>query len=193
MTQPTRSEHQRAPYGTLPRKELRKLLLQQRRALDPQLRREMDARIVQKLLAWCQQHRPASLGVYWPIQAEPDLHDCYQQLSDAGIALALPLVTARNAGLSFLAWRPGDAVTLDEYGIPTPARRDRPLQPVALLVPCVGFNADRYRLGYGGGHYDRTLEQTPRPATLGVAYQTARVDFVPGAHDVAMDVILTDA
>jgi 5,10-methenyltetrahydrofolate synthetase len=59
-------------------------------------------------------------------------------------------------------------------------------------VPCLGFNAQRYRLGYGGGFYDRTLAPLPRPATAGVAYACLEAQFGHAAHDIALDAILTE-
>ncbi|MFZ6773135.1 5-formyltetrahydrofolate cyclo-ligase [Undibacterium sp. SXout7W] len=193
MTQPISSAHQPGQDASQIRAELRQFLLQQRRAVDASLRHQWDLQIAHRLLVWCRQNAPASLGVYWPIQAEPDLRDCYQQLSDSGIVLALPLVQKKNTALRFLAWRPGDPMSVDGYGIPVPEQREHWIQPAALLIPCVGFNAQRYRLGYGGGYYDRTLEHEPRPVTVGVAYRCAEANFPAEAHDIAMDVILTDA
>jgi 5,10-methenyltetrahydrofolate synthetase len=61
-----------------------------------------------------------------------------------------------------------------------------------VLLPCVGFNGQRMRLGYGGGFYDRTLAAVPRPLALGVAYSCARADFAGEAHDIALDAIFTE-
>ncbi|UUZ56730.1 hypothetical protein LP419_17725 [Massilia sp. H-1] len=66
-------------------------------------------------------------------------------------------------------------------------------RPGALLIPCVGFNGERFRLGYGGGYYDRTLAPAPRPVTAGVAYQCLAADFASAPHDVALDRVLTEA
>ncbi|MDE2430963.1 MAG: 5-formyltetrahydrofolate cyclo-ligase, partial [Burkholderiales bacterium] len=76
--------------------------------------------------------------------------------------------------------------------IPVPAQREHLLMPDALLIPCVGFNAGNFRLGYGGGYYDRTLALQPRPVALGVAYQCALADFRAAEHDIALDKIFTE-
>jgi 5,10-methenyltetrahydrofolate synthetase len=65
-------------------------------------------------------------------------------------------------------------------------------RPPALLIPCLGFNAEGYRLGYGGGYYDRTLELLPRPHTLGIAYSNQEAVFSHAPHDVPLDVIVTE-
>lgn len=160
--------------------------------MPAEVRRHWDLQLQQHLLAWCEQHRPASLAVYSPIQAEPDLRACYAQLSKMGIQLALPWVVEKHTPLRFLAWQEGDAMALDEYGIPLPAQRERLLSPAALLMPCVGFNVQGYRLGYGGGYYDRTLAGLPACIALGVAYQCAASDFVAGVHDIPMHHLLTE-
>ena len=61
-----------------------------------------------------------------------------------------------------------------------------------LLIPCLGFNANNYRLGYGGGYYDRTLALAPKPFTLGIAYQQGQVNFIAEEHDLPMDLIVTE-
>ncbi len=188
MTQPSPS----AKPSPQPRALLRKSLLDQRRNTVAAQRQQWDEKIAAKVLDWCRQNRPVSLGVFWPIQAEPDLQLCYPILQELGIQLALPLVQNKAQALTFLAWAPGDRMTTDEYGIPVPAQRVHIIQPAVLLIPCVGFNANNYRLGYGGGYYDRTLSTTPRPQAIGIAYHQGLLDFAAQAHDLAMDLIITE-
>ena len=188
MTQP----HTSANGALQTRRALRKTLLDLRRNASASQREQWDYRIGQQLLAWCQQHRPASLGLFWPIQDEPDLRDTYPLLQQMGIQLALPLVVGKALPLVFLKWKPGDAMSADDYGIPVPARRECETQPQVLLIPCVGFTVDYFRMGYGGGYYDRTLASQPRPLALGVAYSQAQTTFEVAAHDIAMDTILTE-
>lgn len=80
------------------------------------------------------------------------------------------------------------------YGIPIPAQ-GRVVQPECLLVPCVGFDADRFRIGFGGGYYDRTLaELVPFPLVVGIAFDASQLASIdPQPHDVKMDVVITDA
>lgn len=172
---------------------LRRLLRAQRRTIDAATRKQWDARIAENLMAWCKAHQIAELGVYWPLPGEPDLHQAYAQLAKAGVRLALPVVMARDAALEFAEWQPGEPMVEDAMGIAVPAVRRMVARPGALLVPCLGFNAQRYRLGYGGGFYDRTLAALPRPATAGVAYSCQTVAFEADAHDIALDCILTEA
>ena len=171
--------------------ELRRSLLEARGALEADLRVCCDVAISGRVRAWLKKNPIRSLGVYWPIRSEPDLRDLYTDLSQQGVTLALPVVTGKNAPLAFAEWTPGAVLAVDAYGVPTPVKQ-KPIQPAALLIPCVGFNADNIRLGYGGGFYDRTLATIPRPLAIGIAYASARASFSAGPHDVALDIILTD-
>ncbi|MES2931975.1 MAG: 5-formyltetrahydrofolate cyclo-ligase [Pseudomonadota bacterium] len=171
---------------------LRKSLIAARRAIDPALRQQWDAAIGRQVMDWCLRHEIGTCAVYWPIQGEPDLRPMYAQLSARGIRLALPVVVAKEAPLRFVLYAPGDALVKDGMGCSVPAVRDDAVLPDAVLIPCVGFNHARYRLGYGGGFYDRTLALTPRPLAIGVAHSISRADFAIEPHDIALDALITD-
>ena len=171
---------------------LRRQLRAARAAPDAATRVQWDAQIGAQVVAWWRQRQPAVLGVYWPLAGEPDLRAAYAELAAAGARLALPVVQARAAPLVFAPWMPGDALVPDAVGVLAPSGAPLADLPAALLVPCLGFDADAYRLGYGGGFYDRTLAARPRPATLGVAYACQQARFAHGAHDVPLDAIVTE-
>ena len=107
--------------------------------------------------------------------------------------IGLPVVDKINKILTFYAWYPGCPMEEDAYGIPKPKDTEI-VVPSLLFVPCVGYGHGGYRLGYGGGFYDRTLAAlAPKPVTVGLGYSHGYVpDFVPEVHDVALDAILTD-
>ncbi|MES2128963.1 MAG: 5-formyltetrahydrofolate cyclo-ligase [Pseudomonadota bacterium] len=172
---------------------LRKELLARRRALDPALKAAWDARIAAHLLAWRRDAQAAVIGVYWPLAGEPDLMDAYDALAREGVRLALPVVLERDAPLGFADWVPGEAMMKDAMGVAVPQLLRAVVCPPVLLVPCLGFNGERFRLGYGGGYYDRTLALMPRPVTVGVAYASLAAEFASAAHDVALDFIITEA
>ncbi len=174
------------------KQDLRRVLLMQRQALTPEQRAHHDAALGRRLLHWCALHPIDCLGVYWPIRGEPDLHESYAELARHGLRLALPVVTGRDAPLSFAAWTPGDALEEGALNVPVPKTPHRLVTPDALLIPCVGFNKARLRLGYGGGFYDRTLACEPRPLAIGVAYQCSLTEFEAEAHDIALDAVLTE-
>jgi 5,10-methenyltetrahydrofolate synthetase len=172
---------------------LRSALKAARRAIDPVTRVQWDAHIGAQVLAWWRLRQVPVLGVYLPIHGEPDLRAAYAELVQAGVRLALPVVVARDAPLAFAAWTPGDPLVADGMGVMVPGDLHFVERPQAMLVPCLGFNAEGYRLGYGGGFYDRTLEEAPRPYTLGIAYACQQAQFAHAEHDVPLDVVVTEA
>jgi len=171
---------------------LRKHLKSQRAAFAGDDKRDADRRIGEQVLAWWRRTRPPLLAVYWPLGGEPDLGETYLALASEGAALALPVVLERHVPLVFAAWTPGEAMGKDLTGIAVPADLRLVARPPALLVPCLGFDERGYRLGYGGGFYDRTLAGGVRPATLGVAYACQAARFDIGVHDVPLDLVVTE-
>lgn len=156
-------------------------------------RNRCDALIGEQVLAWWHAQPVDVLGVFWPIRSEPDLRPTYDELVRLGVQLALSVVAKNDAPLHFAAWTPGDAVVKDVMGVSIPAPPQRIVQPQALLIPCVGFTQERIRLGYGGGFYDRTLAESPRPVAVGIAYSNAQTAFARAPHDVQLDLILTES
>lgn len=171
---------------------LRKTLKALRRAIDPATKHAWDDRIGARVIAWCRAHPHETLGVYWPLAGEPDLRPAYAEIAAAGVRLALPVVVERDAPLGFAEWIPGEPTETDRLGVAVPSELRMIDRPPALLVPCLGFNSLGYRVGYGGGFYDRTLAPEPRPATVGIAYACQRVDFAGDAHDVPLDTVITE-
>jgi 5,10-methenyltetrahydrofolate synthetase len=163
-----------------------------RAAIDPARKAEWDAAIGAHLVAWWRARPVEALGVYWPLRGEADLSLAYAELAQSGVRLALPVVLARDAALGFADWRPGEAMVKDTMGVAVPAALRMVERPPALLVPCVGFTEDGFRLGYGGGFYDRTLAAAPRPVTLGIAYACQVASFASAPHDIALDRIITE-
>ena len=178
--------------ATAAKAALRRHLKAQRASLDGPGKREHDRRIGEQVLAWWRRTRPPLLAVYWPLSGEPDLGETYAELARAGAMLALPVVVQRHAALAFAAWTPGEAMSVDPMGIAVPHELRTVARPPALLVPCLGFNEDGYRLGYGGGFYDRTLADPPRPFTLGIAYACQQAQFESDSHDVPLDTVITE-
>jgi 5,10-methenyltetrahydrofolate synthetase len=134
------------------------------------------------------------IGFFWPVKNEPDLRPTIAAWRQAGAKACLPVVTASDAPLTFRAWTPATPMNEDRYGIPTPAEGEF-VTPDTLLLPLNAFDASGYRIGYGGGFFDRTLAaSTPRPLAIGVGFELARVaSVVPQAHDQPLDWIVTEA
>lgn len=196
MTQPPNQvkeeKHPRIEAKPLDRSTLRRQLRQQRGAIEVSTKQAWDKAIAARLRAVILQKRPACLAVYWPIQSEPALLDCFTKLHEDGISLALPIVVAKGQALKFVAWTPGQSMENDAYGIPMPVERETAIVPDCILAPCVGFNDANYRLGYGGGFYDRTLALYSQAYSIGIAYELCRAEFAPDQFDIALDLILTE-
>lgn len=171
---------------------LRRHLLAQRQALPLALREEWNAAIGKHVKHLLERQPAQSIGIFWPMRSEPDLRQIFKEWSAAGMQLGLPVVIDPNCPLKFLAWRPGDALIKDAMGVWVPAASNREVAPELLLVPCVGYNGNRFRLGYGGGFYDRTLAAASRPRAIGVAYACSRADFAVEGHDIALDAVVTE-
>jgi 5-formyltetrahydrofolate cyclo-ligase len=134
------------------------------------------------------------LGVYWPFQAEFDPRPLIDRLISQGSAVALPVVVDKKGPLEYRAWRPGEPLVDGVWNIPVPQSRHVVI-PDAVLAPLVGFDRECYRLGYGGGYFDRTLAAlTPRPLAIGVGFAMSQIETIyPQPFDVPMDVIVTEA
>lgn len=175
------------------RRERRERLIGRRLALSEAERRSAQAAISRHLLEAAASLPIACIGYYWPFKGEIDLHPCLKQLTERGATGALPVVVEKGAPMIFRAWSPGQPLARGIWDIPIPAD-DRQVQPTLLLVPLVGFDRAGYRLGNGGGYYDRSLAaMSPRPLTVGIGHAWARLDTIhPQAHDVPLDRILTE-
>jgi 5,10-methenyltetrahydrofolate synthetase len=178
------------------RKNIRLARIAEREALPPQQRAALTARIESHLAPLLARLAPAVLGFCWPYRGEPDLRAFIAAwLQHApGRQAALPVVIRKQAPMVFRAWTPEARMALDPHGIPVPDRADE-IAPDAVLVPLNAFDANGYRLGYGGGYFDRTLSAlTPPPRSIGVAFELARTDSVqPQPHDHPMDYVVTEA
>ena len=172
--------------------ELRQQLISARRNMGADAKALADARIVQRLSEWLEDHQPASLGAYIAMSAEPELTTLYKTLNSRGITLAMPVVLEKNQALIYVPWQPGDPLARDASGTMAPSQHKHVLQPAVVLAPCVGFNDQGFRLGYGGGYFDRTLAQEPKPTAIGIAYAITRAQFAAELHDIPLDLIITD-
>lgn len=134
-----------------------------------------------------------TVSLYWPIRGEPDLRPLIARLVAKQLHCALPVVTARQQALEFFSWAPGEPLKPGFWNIPVPTAGER-VEPELLLAPLVAFDRAGYRLGYGGGYFDRTLAALPgRRTVLGVGYAAAAIDSIfPQPHDIAMDAIVTE-
>lgn len=175
------------------RKATRAELIAARVAAGPQRRAGWDAAITTRIVDGVPELERLSVGIYWPFKGEYDVRPLARRLHERGARLALPAVVEKNQPLVFRAWVPGDKLVPGIWNIPVPAD-GQVVVPDALLVPLVGFGG-RFRLGYGGGYYDRTLASLPRkPLTIGVGFELSAIETIhPQPHDIPMDAIVTEA
>src|SRR5690349_20929920 len=133
------------------------------------------------------------IGFYWPIRGEYDARHLIAALLERGARAAMPVVIEKAAPLVFRNWHPASRMVNGFWDVPVPAADER-VVPTTLLVPLVGFDEMGYRLGYGGGYYDRTLATFPiKPIAIGVGYELAHLGTIyPQPHDIPMSTIVTE-
>jgi 5-formyltetrahydrofolate cyclo-ligase len=135
----------------------------------------------------------AKLAFCWPIRREYDARRLAQRLRECGAVTALPVVVTPRQPLVFREWHPGVTLASGPLGIPYPVGSDL-VVPTAVLVPMNGWDEAGYRLGYGGGFFDRTLASlTKKPVVIGVGYELARMKTIrPQSWDIPMDWVVTE-
>lgn len=176
------------------RKALRAGLLTLRDGLDEGQRRVADLAIAARLDVIESITRARVIGVYAPMRSEPDLVALFEGWRGRGQQLALP-ITERASPLRFCRWQAGAELAADAFGVAVPVERDW-VEPDCLVIPCVGFHRAGtlvYRIGYGGGYFDRTLAARP-VAAVGVAYDVLETSgFEPAGFDIPLDVVVTES
>jgi 5-formyltetrahydrofolate cyclo-ligase len=175
------------------RRALRSRLIAERQNLTDAEHRRLSQAITANLQAHLLPFGSRVIAFYWPHRAEYDPMPVVERIvADGGVA-ALPLIVARGAALEFRQWHPDIEMLVGLYEIPHPAG-DVAVIPNVILVPTVGFDQAGYRLGYGGGYYDRTIATLPRrPHTIGIGFEFGRLASIdPQPHDVPMDAIVTE-
>ncbi|MCL2591361.1 MAG: 5-formyltetrahydrofolate cyclo-ligase [Betaproteobacteria bacterium] len=152
-----------------------------------------EAAIMGHLDSLVAQLAPCVLAFCWPFRAEADCRGWVERwlAGDTTRIAALPGVIGQGAPLVFRRWVPGAELMPDRYGIPFPAHAEE-VVPDVVLVPLNAFDARGYRLGYGGGYFDRTLAAMQMVA-VGVGFELGReADVLPQTHDCAMDWLVTE-
>lgn len=138
--------------------------------------------------------RLSPVAGYWPVGGEIDGRPLLAALAKAGRTVALPRMETRAGPARFLAWRGGEALTADAFGVPSPPSNGADLSPRLLLVPLLAFDRAGGRLGQGGGHYDRiiSLYRAHGAIAVGLAFAEQEMDLVPtGPHDAHLDWVVT--
>lgn len=175
------------------RRSERERLLAWRQAAPMEHRRRWSAQIDAEL-RYVINELTGALGVYWPFRAEFDPRSLIDWAVGAGRTVALPAVVDKRGPLEYRAWRPGEPLVDGVWNIPVPERRTI-VVPTVVLAPLVGFDRECYRLGYGGGYFDRTLAALqPQPLAIGVGFSAQEIATIyPQPFDVPMNLIVTES
>lgn len=176
------------------RKAERARLISLRLATSPDERRSTAKAMCATLDTVVQSCPGMVVSLYWPFRGELDLREWMAGVIERGARVALPVVVAKAHPLIFREWRPGCRMERGVWNIPAPADGEV-LTPDVVLAPLVGFDPDGYRLGYGGGFFDRTLAAlSPQARAIGVGQAVAGIPTIyPQPHDIPMDAIVTEA
>lgn len=177
------------------RRAERARLLALRMALRGEQRTVADDRITRELIAIIDPRPDSCVGLYVPIRGEPRMRALANAIIAHGGTCALPVVTERNMPLIYQAWHPSDRLEKGFWNIPVPQASQDQVVPDILIAPVLGFDTDGYRLGNGGGYFDRTLAVRSGPRTvIGVGYDCLSLRTIyPQPHDVPMDMIVTES
>jgi len=175
------------------RRARRQRLIAAREALEAaaleRLRRRIDAALERSFPGLA----TARLAFCWPIRGEYDARHLARTLRGRGALTALPMVVAPRQPLVFREWHPGVELAMGALGIRYP-KASAEVVPEAVLLPMNGWDRAGYRLGYGGGFFDRTLAALPnKPVVIGISYELARMDTIhPQPWDIPVDWVVTE-
>ena len=181
------------------RRQARQDLTRQRLALDARDRRAAGDAVRSALRPMLAARRGRAVALYWPVRGEIDVRPLAGGILRGGGTVALPVVVDRDGPLEFRRWTPDGPVEPGVWRIPVPTGPGAvEVAPDLVIVPLVGYDGERHRLGNGGGYYDRTLAAgaargTP-PYAIGVGFAFSRVPTIhPQPHDVRLDAIVTES
>ena len=174
---------------------LRREAFARRDALDPAFRAEASTRIMERVLALPELAASHIVGAYWPMRSEVDVRPLMAALASRGQSVALSQV--RHPHLSWRLWAPGDLLIRGGFGVREPGPDAPECFPDALLVPLAAFDRRGGRLGYGKGHFDRSIAELARlrpVLAIGVAFGVQEIAGVPlEPHDRRLDVVATES
>jgi 5-formyltetrahydrofolate cyclo-ligase len=177
------------------KRALRAALIARRAALDAPLRAAAGAAFAQIGLTFLGPTPHGTIvSAFAPLPDEARLWPLLRRLAREPYRLALPVMRGKGSALMFRAWTPGDTLEHRVWGIAEPTADKPELDPDILLVPLLAFDALGWRLGYGGGYYDRTLRALRARKSItavGVGYDQQAVDAVPHLdYDERLDWVL---
>lgn len=171
----------------------RQRLLALRLALPQEIYDAFSNRIAARLDAIFPDLTGRSVSLYWPLRGEPDLRPWAGAIERRGARCCLPVVVEKAAPLKFMIWHPGEKLIRGFWNIPVPPHGGE-IIPDIVLAPVIGYDEKNFRLGYGGGYFDRTLAALPaRPRVIGIGFSISRIRTIyPLGHDIPLDMLVTE-
>ena len=181
---------------TAAKKALRQKVLERRDEISATTRQRLSQTVAENAHALSLLAGPGAIfSVYATMGSEINPDAISQELINLGHPISLPVMIKLGQPLIFRRWQPGDALEPKKWGIREPLPEAEKVEPDVLLMPMVAFDRDGWRLGYGGGFYDRTLARLRalKPTiAIGLAFDQQEVDAVPhAAYDERLDLVLT--
>ena len=188
------ASHTATPDGREDRKVLRERLHQIRDRVAAESASSASPALAAHLSEVLAELMPERLGLYWPLRSEFNaVVACLGDRNLDEVPIALPFAKKSPVQMQFRDWNRITPTALDECGIPAPEGAE--VVPDVVVVPCLGYTKSGYRLGYGGGYYDRWLAAHPHVTTIGVAWSACEIDEValaPASHDHPLMIIVTE-
>ena len=174
------------------RKAKRAELITARLAVPVEERERVAAQVAEVLDQLIDFALRPTVSLYWPFRGELDLREWMHRAHARGAQIALPVVAAKSQPMVFREWAPGCKMERGIWKIPVPSESNI-VTPTVVVSPLVGHDPDCFRLGYGGGFFDRTLlALSPRPMVIGVGHPCSSIPTIYSQpHDIPMDVIVT--
>jgi 5-formyltetrahydrofolate cyclo-ligase len=175
--------------------DLRNEALARRATLDSSLRESFSARLVEQGLAIARRFDAGVVSAFLPIRDEPDTLPLLIALAAHGFRTALPVVAGRGAPLVFRRWRAGDPTRQGPMGLGEPLVDAEVVEPDLLFVPLACFDRRGHRIGFGAGHYDRSLaalRAVRRVTAVGIAFAAQIAEIPDEPHDQRLDFVLTE-
>ncbi len=171
---------------------LRNNLLNLRDALALSKKSDSDNKIsvsLSRLLSRCE----GPIAFYWPMRNEYNpIGVVSDWLKTQKRNASLPVILEKNTSMKFLNWDTNTKLVKGIFDLPIPPISSNEITPTTIIIPCVGFDSKNYRLGYGGGYYDRTLAVFSKARKIGICYSNCRVESIePNEYDIPMDLIIS--
>lgn len=167
------------------------------KSLSDAMRADFNKKLVKNILNLVPSNMNGPVAGFWPMNFEPDVRPALETLIQQGRKALLPVTQELGAPLIFRSWKPGDRLQESSFKTMEPLPNVPPYDPEVILVPLLGFDGRGHRLGYGVGHYDRTLLHLQKKKlsvlTIGVAFEMQRVNELPMAsYDQPLHWVVTE-